>query len=178
MILQTGWVKCEGKSGNDFLQLGVFTNRRVYQLDNLVCLHWVRDPLHRNGLVLLTADMLLDKQVGILGKRSPSALAAQKIEPSVKRRITAKRPIIPDAAPIIIATLDIRRLLPILFSRLCFTCPSSRPPDSTDAPVPATLFGNRDARAGTGVVRCRTGSRHHQAWPLWWLAGRTDGSRS
>ena len=51
---------------------------------------------------------------------------------------------------------DIRRWLPILFSRLCFTCPSSRPPDSTDAPVPVTLFGNRDARAGTGVERCRT----------------------
>ena len=65
-----------------------------------------------------------------------------------------------------------------LFSRLCVTCPSSRPPDSTDATVPATLCGNRDARAGTGVERCRTGSRHHQAWPLWLLAGRTDGSRS
>ena len=63
MILQTGWVKCEGKSGNDFLQLGVFTNRRVYQLDNLVCLHGVRDPIHRNGLALLTVDVLLDKQV-------------------------------------------------------------------------------------------------------------------
>ena len=73
---------------------------------------------------------------------------------------------------------DIRRWLPILFSRLCFTCPSSKPPDLTDASVPVTLFGNRDARAGTGVERCRNGSRHHQAWPLWWLAGRTDGSRS